>query len=193
MSFLPSLPADAVLVNVFQRFPEVSSKLIEYHEVLMRGPSPLSVGERELIAGFVSSLNACQYCSGVHVATAEAFGVEAGLITRLIEGGVDEAPVTDALKPILHYVRILTEQPSRVTQDDVEKIFAAEWDEQALHDAVSVCALFNLMNRLVEGLGMRADTQYFSDAATRLHEKGYTPLLKMIGRGVPQGPGGGRD
>ena len=55
MSFLPSLPADAVLVNVFQRFPEVSSKLIEYHEVLMRGPSPLSVGERELIAGFVSS------------------------------------------------------------------------------------------------------------------------------------------
>ena len=65
MSFLPSLPADAVLVNVFQRFPEVSSKLIEYHEVLMRGPSPLSVGERELIAGFVSSsqcLSVLQRC-----------------------------------------------------------------------------------------------------------------------------------
>lgn len=64
MTYLPSLAPDAVLLQVFQRFPEVSSKLIEYHEALMRGRSALSPGERELIAAFVSALNACQYCSG---------------------------------------------------------------------------------------------------------------------------------
>jgi len=151
MRFLPSLQADAVLLHMFQRTQEASSKLIECHEVLMRGASPLSAADRELIAGFVSGLNACQYCSGVHVATAEACGVEPGLIAQLVDGDIDSSPVADGLKPILQYVKKLTEQPSRMTQVDADRVFAAGWNEQALHDAVSVCALFNFMNRLVEG------------------------------------------
>ena len=179
MPFLPSLPADSVLLDAFKAFPETSSKLVEYNEVLMRGPSRLTAGERELIAGFVSSLNACQYCAGVHVATAEAFGVEPGLIEQLVND-LDRAPVDDKLKPILHYVRKLTTLPSRLTQGDADRVFAAGWDEQALHDAVSVCALFSFMNRLVEGLGLRADAQYFGAAATRLHDKGYQPLQERM-------------
>ena len=106
MPFLPSLPSETVLLQVFQRFPEVSSKLIEYHEALMRGPSPLSPGDRELIAGYVSSLNACQYCAGVHVATAEAFGVESHVIRQLVDDDdLDGAPLDDRLKPILRYVK----------------------------------------------------------------------------------------
>jgi hypothetical protein len=51
------------------------------------------------------------------------------------------------------------------------------WDEHALYDAVSVCALFNFMNRLVEGLGIRADPGYFNLAAERLAIQGYATLL----------------
>jgi hypothetical protein len=46
------------------------------------------------------------------------------------------------------------------------------WDEQALHDAVSVCALFNLMNRLVEGLEISAGADYFAMASQRLAGEG---------------------
>ena len=42
---------------------------------------------------------------------------------------------------------------------------ASGWDEKALHDAVSVCALFNFMNRYVEGLGIKAGADYFKEAA----------------------------
>jgi len=28
------------------------------------------------------------------------------------------------------------------------------WDDRAVHDAVSVCSLFNFMNRLIEGMGV---------------------------------------
>jgi hypothetical protein len=40
-------------------------------------------------------------------------------------------------------------------------MLAAGWAEQALHDAVAVCGLFNMMNRLVEGLGITAGEGYF--------------------------------
>ncbi len=60
MPNLRSLPDGARLLDVFARYPETTRPLIEYHEVLLRGPSPLSVAERELIAAYVSGLNACR-------------------------------------------------------------------------------------------------------------------------------------
>ena len=63
---------------------------------------------------------------------------------------------------------------------DAEAVFAAGWHEQALHDAVSVCSLFNLMNRLVDGLGVTGDEAYFKLASIRLASGGYAGLLKLL-------------
>ena len=151
MAHLNSLPDDAVLMDVFRAYPETSRPLLDYHELVMRGPSELTAGERELIAAYVSGLNSCDYCHGVHTATAQAFGVDEGLVVALLDD-VDAAPVEAQMKPVLRYVRKLTLTPSRLTAADAEAVLAAGWDEQALHDAASVCGLFNLMNRLVKGL-----------------------------------------
>ena len=59
MSFLASLPEDARLRHVLKRFARTARPLIEYHEELLRGESPLTTAQRELIAAFVSGLNAC--------------------------------------------------------------------------------------------------------------------------------------
>ena len=59
-------------------------------------------------------------------------------------------------------------------------MLAAGWEERALHDAVAVCGLFNLMNRLVEGLGITAGEDYFRTAARRLSDCGYTALKELI-------------
>jgi uncharacterized peroxidase-related enzyme len=180
MPYLKDLPRDAVLLHVFKAFGPTSKPLLEYHEALLRGPSPLSVAERELIAGFVSGLNACQYCHGVHEATAREFGMPDGLMAQLL-GDLEGAPVSARLKPILRYTGKLTESPARMTQADADAVFAAGWSDQALHDAVSVCALFNLMNRLVSGLGIEAGADYFVVAAKRLHAGGYGGLAKLLG------------
>jgi uncharacterized peroxidase-related enzyme len=180
MPHLPSLPDDARLLDVFRKFPETSRPLLEYHEVLLRGPSPLSVAERELIAAYVSGLNQCRYCHGVHTAAAESFGVAAGALEAMLHD-LDGADVDPRLRPILRYAHKLTLTPSRMTAADAEAVLAAGWDERALHDAVSICALFNLMNRLVEGLGIEADGAYFDEAGQRLHDGGYAGLLRRLG------------
>lgn len=180
MAFLPSLPADAALLHVFKRNRSTAVPLLDYHEALLRGASPLSVGERELIAGFVSGLNACSYCHGVHEGVAREFGMPAELMAALL-ADIETAAIDARMKPVLRYVKKLTLTPARLTQADADAVFAAGWNEQALYDAISVCALFNFMNRLVEGLGIKGGSQYASMAARRLHDIGYAGLKELLG------------
>lgn len=180
MSYLKSLPKDAVLLNVFKAFPATAKPLLEYHQALMRGPSPFSTAERELIAAFVSGLNSCSYCHGVHKATAAVFGVAEELLADLLKN-VQRAKIEARMKPVLAYVQKLTRTPSKITPADADAVFAAGWDEKALHDAVSVCALFNFMNRFVEGLGIQASADYFELASQRLSQEGYVGLVHKLG------------
>ncbi len=156
MARLPSLPDRPHLAEVFKTFPATVAPLLEYHDVLLRGPSPLSVAERELIAAYVSGLNACRFCFGAHKIMARAFDVEEAVIDDLMRDP-NGAAIDDKLKPILGYVRKLTETPSRMTDADARAVYDTGWDEGALFDAVSVCALFNMMNRMIEGCGVTFD------------------------------------
>ncbi len=181
MPFLPSLRVGSSLLDVFKAFPETSKPLIEFHEALLRGPSPFTAAERELIAAYVSGLNRCRYCHGVHTATAERLGVPKGAIQRLVEG-IDAAPVPEKMKPILRYAQKLTREPNGITKADADAVLAAGWGETALYYAVAVTALFNFMNRLVEGLGIELNPAYVKPASQRLADRGYLPLIEMLGR-----------
>jgi uncharacterized peroxidase-related enzyme len=181
MPFLPSLRAGASLLDVFKAFPETSKPLIEFHEVLLRGPSPLTDAERELIAAYVSGLNRCRYCHGVHTATAERLGVPQGAVQQLVDE-LETADVPEKMKPILRYAEKLTRDPRGVSKADAAAVLAAGWDETALYHTVAVTALFNLMNRLVEGLGIELEPAYVKPAAQRLADRGYLPLIEMLER-----------
>lgn len=156
MPIFPSLPQDHQLDSVFKRFPATVGPLLEYHDRVLRDPSPLTVAERELIAAYVSGLNACTYCHGSHVLAATAFGIDENWFKGLIND-LENCAVDAKLKPLLAYVRKLTLSPSMMVQADAAAVYAAGWEEQALFDAISVCGLFNLMNRIVEGTGTRVD------------------------------------
>jgi uncharacterized peroxidase-related enzyme len=180
MTYLRALRANASLIDLFTAFPVTSEPLIEFHEALLRGPGPFSPAERELIAAYVSGLNRCGYCHGVHTATAERMGVECGLVPRIV-GNESLDGVAASLRPVLALARKLTLAPDSVTRADADAVFARGWDDEALYYAVAVTALFNFMNRLVEGLGIELDPAYVGPASQRLADRGYLPLLEMIG------------
>ena len=87
---------------------------------------------------------------------ARVFGVEAGVVEALLED-IDSANVDDKLKPILHYVKKLNTLPSQMIKADAQKVYDAGWTEKALFEAVKVCGLFNMMNRIIEGAGVDFD------------------------------------
>src|SRR5262249_17500845 len=140
-------------------------------------------GQRELIGAFVSALNACDYCYGGHRAAAELFGIAPATIEGLI-GDLATAPVDDRMRPVLGYVKKLTLTPTRLTQADADAVFAAGWDEAALHSAIAVCCHFNFMNRLVNGVGIKADPTLFQERGRKQVEMGYVAQYEAATRGM---------
>lgn len=156
MRVFPSIEGEPGLDKVFRRFPHSAMPLLEYHDKVLRDPSPLTVAERELIAAYVSGINSCTYCHGAHVVAARTFGIDADLFDGLM-ADLESSAVDERLKPLLAYAGKLTRTPAMMVQADADRVYAAGWDEQALFDTISVCALFNFMNRIVEGSGIKSN------------------------------------
>ncbi|CAN5736745.1 hypothetical protein BH23ACT5_BH23ACT5_11000 [soil metagenome] len=59
---------------------------------------------------------------------------------------------------LLEYTELLTRSPAAVTARETETLRAAGWDDRAITDATQVCAYFNYINRIAEGLGVDAES-----------------------------------
>lgn len=178
MSFLRSMP-DASLIDVFRTSPEFARPLHVFAQQLMRGPSPFTEQEHELIAAYVSSLNHCKFCRAAHIEVGRHYGTPDDLVDHLLKG-IENAPVDERFKPVLSYVRMLTLAPGRVTQSDVTALYGAGWDDTAVSHAALVCAFFSFMNRWVDGLGIEADPAVVRRAGEILHKKGYAAVIELL-------------
>jgi len=159
MALFPSLPEIPHLGDTFKQFPKGLIHLLRYHDVFLREDSELSIAQRELIAAYVSGLNKCAFCQTAHDLAARAYGVDQSLLEALHED-FETAPVEEKMRPVLSYARKLTEVPIKLVSADAQAVYDAGWSEEALYDAIVVCALFNFMNRIVEGTGVIPGQEY---------------------------------
>lgn len=181
MPFLPSVNLDDKVPHVLAKFNTGTGRpLIEYHEALLRGESPFTVAEREMMAAYVSGVNACQYCHGAHTAAAKQFGVSEQLISDLLVN-VRTAGVSAKMMPVLNYIRKLTLSPTKMTQADADAVYEAGWTERALYDAVQICCLYNFMNRFVEGIGLTPIPDQFEMEGRLIKEGSYKGMLDAFG------------
>jgi uncharacterized peroxidase-related enzyme len=118
------------------------------HEA-MRGSSAWSVGDRELMAAFVSKVNDCEFCVKAHTAVAaRAYHDNAKVSTALSD--LETAGIGEPLRATLRMLRKLTREHA-VNVDDMRAVLAAGVSREQIEDALAVCFAFNTMNRLAEG------------------------------------------
>ena len=174
MAFVKSiLDSDEGVSAVMARYPEQGASLFQLAETLLRtGDCAFTHAQRELIATYASGINNCTYCYNTHKATAEALGVEQGLLDDMV-GDLASSSVDERLKPVLRYVKKLTESPEKLNQADVDQIFDAGWDEDCFHFAVMICSMFNMMNRIMDGYGITNTSEFRRLQGERLAECGY--------------------
>lgn len=183
MALFPSLPETPHLADVYRRFPEHVKPLLVYHDLLLRGESPLTIGERELIATYVSGLNACQFCYGAHKLYSEVFGFDEEVVDAMVQD-LSRAPIDEKLKPLLRYAGKLKDLPSSLSDADAEAVYAAGWSERALFDAIQIAALFNYMNRIIEGTGVAYnfdDHPLTEEEKNARRNRSYTDFGKALG------------
>ena len=176
MAFFKSLSDTSGPADVFTKYPDIYGPWADTGQALMNGPSPLTPGEREMIAAYVVGVAKCDYAYVAHSAAAYAWGIEDGLIDKLL-ADLDSAPVEDKFKPLLRYAGKLTATPNEVTQADADAVFDAGWDEKAMHDAIAVAARMTFMCRLVQGHGfIPMSPEKARENAEKRVEKGYRNL-----------------
>ena len=145
----------------------------------MNGPSPLSQGERELILAYAAGVAGCQFVYVAHSEVAYAWGIENGLIERLL--GIRKRAGEARLKPLLAFVRKLALTPGEMAQADVDAVFEAGWDERALHDAIAVTGPGGIHAAARRGYGFTPMTrEEAAKRAKRRIEHGYVDLYRAF-------------
>jgi uncharacterized peroxidase-related enzyme len=175
---IPLNPDEAGIVSLFAYSPTTARPLSELAEVLLRGPSSLTRGERELIAAYVSSLNECDFCASSHAAFAAAQLPEGMALVEQVRADVPAAPVSDKMKALLAIAAAVREGGLKVTTEHVQTARAAGATDVEIHDCVLIAAAFCMYNRYVDGLATVApdDPAFYAMSAQFIVDGGYVAL-----------------
>ena len=92
------------------------------------------------------------------------------------------APISDREKALFAFIEKVNRDSSRIRKEDVEEVKAAGWSEEALYDAITVCALFNFYNKWIDATGVSDMTAAaYAVSGERLSTFGYIPLETSAG------------
>ena len=65
------------------------------------------------------------------------------------------APISEAEKALFKFVDKVNRQSNTIRAADIAEVKRAGWTDEALYDAISVCALFNFYNRWIDASGVQ--------------------------------------
>jgi uncharacterized peroxidase-related enzyme len=127
----------------------------------------------ELLAAFVSRLNRCPYCVGVHTGTA-TLELHTPVTVDMLDHWQDEGGFSPKLKAVFALLERVVTNPGAVSAGDVEAARKAGVTDDAIVDACYVAFMFNLVNRLANAFGYSCETEEERLLLARaLHRIGY--------------------
>lgn len=86
------------------------------------------------------------------------------------------APIGDREKALFAFIEKVNRDSSRLRKEDLEEVKGAGWSEEALYDAITVCALFNFYNVWVDATGVGdMPAAAYAASGERLAAIGYVP------------------
>ncbi|TDC57559.1 alkylhydroperoxidase AhpD family core domain-containing protein [Actinomadura sp. KC345] len=157
---------------VFYRPDFYGARARDFTQEAMRGPSAWSVGDRELMAAYVSKVNECAFCVGAHTATARQAYRDGPRVAAVLDD-LESAPVGDPLRATLRMLGKLTREGT-ASAGDMREVLAAGASPEQVRDALAVCAAFNVTNRLADAFGFELPSpEGFEAGAEHLIKRGY--------------------
>ncbi|PWU23913.1 carboxymuconolactone decarboxylase [Candidatus Cerribacteria bacterium 'Amazon FNV 2010 28 9'] len=132
--------------------PETGKHLYDLAQALLRGESPLTEAERELIAAYVSYRNDCMFCWSSHAAASRClYGDEKNIVDEVLND-MHRSNVSDKMKALLNIAGKVQILGKEVTDEDIAEARKHGADDRTLHDTVLIAASFSMFNRYVDGL-----------------------------------------
>jgi uncharacterized peroxidase-related enzyme len=141
------------------------------HEA-MRGPSAWSIGDRELMAAFVSQANRSPFCVTAHSGTSSRWYRDPAKVAATLDD-LDTAPIDERLRATLRMLGKLTREHS-IGTGDIDAVLEAGVSPREIEDALAVCLAFNITARLANAFSFDIPSAAAMDAGVRhLLRRGY--------------------
>jgi alkylhydroperoxidase family enzyme len=84
------------------------------------------------------------------------------------------APISDAEKALFRLVTKVNRASNQITREDIGEARQAGWSDEALYDAITVCAIFNFYNRWIDATGVQDMPAFgYQMSGQRLATEGY--------------------
>ncbi|HET7187530.1 MAG TPA: hypothetical protein VFI52_05220 [Gemmatimonadaceae bacterium] len=86
------------------------------------------------------------------------------------------APISEKDRALFTFIEKVNRASNQIGPHDIQTAVAAGWTEEALYDAITVCALFNFYNTWIDATGV-ADmpAELYEMSGQRLATRGYVP------------------
>lgn len=179
MPFIPLEQHLPGITGLLEYRKDTAPPIRELTQILLRGASTLTEGERELIATVVSHGNQCKFCTAAHTAAADVLLGESET-SQKVKQDISTAPVTEKMKALLTIASMVRENGKSVTKEAIEQAKAEGATDIEIHDTVLIAALFCLYNRYVDGLATLtpAGSEFYQNLGKRLKDHGYNRLAQ---------------
>lgn len=167
--------ADGLLREVYDELTKSRGKLAEVHKIQSLNPqsirdhmalyittmfarSPLSRGEREMMAVVVSATNGCRYCAAHHGEALLHFWKDRDRVDGLTRDRAGLEGLTERESLLCRYAQTVTEEPgSEAVGGILDDLRRTGLDDRAMLDATLVVSYFNFVNRMVLALGVELE------------------------------------
>jgi len=159
--------------------PETAGPLGTLADALLHAPGTLSLGERELIAAYVSLLNDCVYCQASHAAIAACHFEDESLVDSVMKDAVS-APVSAKMKTLLAVAARVQQSGRNVRPEHISQAKEAGATDTEIHDTVLIAAAFCMFNRYVDGLATSTptDPEGYRERAGFVATHGYSAVTR---------------
>lgn len=164
------------IVGLFHFRPETAGPLCELAETLLRGPSPLSSREREIIASYVSYQNECHFCHTSHGASA-AHHLDGDLsVIDEIKNDFPNLQISPRFRALLDIAGKVQISGKEVSKADIDRAKEAGANDREIHDTVLIASAFCMYNRYVDGMGTWSprENEQFNEMGKMMAKEGYT-------------------
>ena len=91
------------------------------------------------------------------------------------------APISAAERALFALIAKVVEDSTSITADDLERARNAGWTDEALYDAITVCALFQFYNTWIDATGVSDMPAFAYDmSGKRLATMGYAYVEEPV-------------
>ena len=140
------------ILHLLNARPEAARHFGRLMHAVLRGPSDIDTSVREMLAAFVAKTRNSFPLLAKHGATAGELSGDLQLVADVLDR-YDTAPIPAREKALFACAeRVSRDQP--VVQEDVDRVLAAQWSEEAVLDAILICALVQFGAVLISAAGV---------------------------------------